>query len=86
MVHSMTPHIQPGTKLGRYEIHSHIGAGGMGDVYLARDTEFGPQPAIQLGFGNAPTEISVDQRPRRTGPTVAWGSPSHYKSFAQAVS
>jgi serine/threonine protein kinase/tetratricopeptide (TPR) repeat protein len=40
--------IDPGTKLGRYEIRSKIGAGGMGEVYLAEDTRLGRKVAIKL--------------------------------------
>ena len=37
-----------GTKFGRYEIRSLIGAGGMGEVYLASDTELDRSVAIKI--------------------------------------
>jgi serine/threonine protein kinase/tetratricopeptide (TPR) repeat protein len=40
--------ISPGTKLGRFEIRSLIGAGGMGEVYLANDTELDRSVAIKI--------------------------------------
>jgi Tol biopolymer transport system component len=38
----------PGTRLGHYEIEAPIGAGGMGEVYRARDTRLGRAVAIKV--------------------------------------
>ncbi len=37
-----------GTKLGRYEIRAKIGAGGMGEVYLAQDTKLERKVALKI--------------------------------------
>ena len=49
--------IEPGTKLGRYEIRSQIGAGGMGEVYLARDPKIGRDVAIKV----LPSALATDK-------------------------
>src|SRR5437660_10059949 len=40
--------IATGTKLGRYEIRSKIGEGGMGEVYLAQDTKLDRKVALKI--------------------------------------
>src|SRR6516165_2955749 len=45
-----------GTKLGPYEIVAPLGAGGMGEVYRARDTRLERTVAIKI----LPTELSAD--------------------------
>jgi serine/threonine protein kinase len=39
--------LTPGTRLGQYEVVAAIGAGGMGEVYRARDTKLGRDVAIK---------------------------------------
>ena len=40
--------LTPGTKLNQYEVVEAIGAGGMGEVYRARDTKLGRDVAIKV--------------------------------------
>jgi serine/threonine-protein kinase len=41
-------HLPAGMKVGRYEIRSRVGAGGMGEVYLAHDTQLDRPAALKL--------------------------------------
>ena len=48
--------IQAGTHFGRYEIRSPIGAGGMGEVYLAHDAQLDRPVALKL----LPSDVTQD--------------------------
>src|SRR5215469_5013956 len=48
--------LSSGTKLGPYQIDSPLGAGGMGEVYRARDTRLGRDVAIKV----LPSRLSSD--------------------------
>jgi eukaryotic-like serine/threonine-protein kinase len=49
--------LKSGSRLGPYEISGAIGAGGMGEVYRARDTRLGREVAIKI----LPHELSSDR-------------------------
>jgi len=54
----MSSTLPPGSHLGRYEIRSQLGAGGMGEVYLAQDTELDRKVAIKI----LPADLAANQR------------------------
>ncbi len=62
--------LNPGTKLGPYEIIGNLGAGGMGEVYRARDTRLGRDVAIKVlpaSFSHDPERLRrFEQEARAT--------------------
>jgi dipeptidyl aminopeptidase/acylaminoacyl peptidase len=68
-------HLQPGSRIGPYEVVEHVAAGGMGEVYRARDSRFQREVAIKLlpaAFAHDPDRLSRFEREAR-----AAGSLSH---------
>src|ERR1041384_1613685 len=49
--------LPPKTQLGRYQIRSLLGAGGMGEVYLAQDTSLNRKVALKV----LPTDLASNQ-------------------------
>src|SRR5262245_1028114 len=61
--------LTPGSRLGPYEITAPIGAGGMGEVYRARDSRLGRDVAIKVlpeGVAHDPGRLSRFEREART--------------------
>ena len=53
--------LAPGSRLGAYEVLSALGAGGMGEVFRARDTRLGREVAIKI----LPADRLADAQRRR---------------------
>ena len=61
--------LTPGTRLGPYNVTEQIGAGGMGEVYRATDTNLGRQVAIKVlpdNFAQDPDRLARFEREART--------------------
>ena len=61
--------LAPGIRLGPYEVTAAIGAGGMGEVYRATDTNLGRQVALKIlpdAFANDPERLARFEREAKT--------------------
>ena len=57
--------LNPGTRLGSYQVTAKIGAGGMGSVYQATDTKLNRQVALKIlpeAFAEDPDRLARCQR------------------------
>ncbi len=75
--------LAPGTHLGPYEISAPLGAGGMGEVYRARDTRLERTVAIKIlpqQFSNDPVR---KQRFEREAKTISSLNHPHICVFAR---
>ena len=60
-----------GTKLGPYEIQSPLGAGGMGEVYRARDTRLNRTVAIKILASHLAASPELRQRMEREARAIS---------------
>jgi serine/threonine protein kinase len=63
--------LQPGTRLGPYEIIGPLGAGGMGEVYKATDTRLNRTVAIKVLPPRFSENFEMKQRFEREAQTIA---------------
>jgi serine/threonine protein kinase len=63
--------IASGTKLGPYEIQSELGAGGMGEVYRARDIRLDRQVAIKVLAAHLSSSPELKQRMEREARAIS---------------
>jgi eukaryotic-like serine/threonine-protein kinase len=63
--------LSPGTKLGPYEIQSPLGAGGMGEVYRARDTRLDRSVAVKILPAHLADKPEAGERFEREARTIS---------------
>src|SRR5712692_11506243 len=69
--------LSPGAKLGPYEIQSPLGAGGMGEVYRARDMRLERTVAVKVLAAHLSSSPEVRQRFEREAKTISQLSHPH---------
>ncbi|HEY2351286.1 MAG TPA: protein kinase [Candidatus Acidoferrum sp.] len=73
---SDSPSLSAGTRFGHYDILRPLGAGGMGEVYRARDTRLGRDLAIKVLSRKLPSEQSLKRFEREAYSASALNHPN----------
>src|SRR5512140_3222301 len=76
--------VSPGTRFGPYEIVSLLGAGGMGEVYRARDTRLGRDVALKVlpsTFAANPDRLARFEREARILASLSHPGIAHLYGF-----
>ncbi len=75
-----------GTKLGPYEVQSPLGAGGMGEVYRARDVRLDRTVAVKVLASHLSSSPELKQRMEREARAIsALNDPPHLPSLRYGV-
>jgi serine/threonine protein kinase len=69
--------LSPGSRLGPYEVLSPLGAGGMGEVYKAKDTRLDRTVAVKVLPSHLSSSEEVRQRFEREAKTISSLSHPH---------
>src|SRR5262245_60183592 len=69
--------LSPGSRLGPYEVVGAIGAGGMGEVYKAKDTRLDRTVAVKVLPAHLSSSAESRQRFEREAKTISQLSHSH---------
>ena len=80
--------LQPGSRLGNYEIVSALGAGGMGEVFRARDTSLSREVAIKVlpaALATDPERLARFKREAQVLASLNHANVAHVYGFEAAV-
>src|SRR6266699_1167710 len=80
--------LTPGTRVGAYEITAAIGAGGMGEVYRARDTKLNRDVAIKVlpeSLAHDPERLARFEREAKTLAALNHPNIAHIHGFEDST-
>ena len=84
-VPAQSPALVRGEKPGPYEIVSHVGTGGMDEVYLARDLRLGREVAIKVARERFNLKLTAIRLSRKPEASSSNRSPTPWPTYDEAA-